>query len=117
MDILDESSNYIEKSSYKAFQALKGYYDGIVDLADLQQLIEPAVMIQRILSKAKKIFDNHLVVEKYDNSNGLCAVIKSYAVFDYLKAILGAEPNNYSITSDVLCAANYGAPQKGCASL
>jgi hypothetical protein len=49
MDILDESSNYIEKSSYKAFQALKGYYDGIVDLADLQQLIEPAVMIQRIL--------------------------------------------------------------------
>ena len=112
LHILDENSNYIEKSSYEAFQALKGYYDGIVDLADLQHLIEPAVMIQRMLSKAKEIFDNHLVIEKYDNSNGLCAVIKSYAVFDYLKAILGAEPNNYSITADVLCAANYGAPQK-----
>ena len=112
MHALEENSDYIERSSYDAFQALKGYYDGIVNLEDIQQMIEPAVMIQRMLSKAKEIFDNHLVVEKYDGSNGLCAVIKSYAVFDYLKAILEAEPNNYSITADILCAANYGAPQK-----
>ena len=42
----------------------------------------------------------------------MSAVIRSYAVFDYLQAILGAEPNNYAINADVLCAANYGAPQK-----
>ncbi len=112
MYVHNEDSNYIERASAEAFQALKGYYDGNVDLTELQRLIEPAVMIQRMLSKAKEIFDNHLVVEKYDDSNGLCAVIKSYAVFDYLKAILEAEPNNYSIAADVLCAANYGAPQK-----
>ena len=112
LHVQNENSNYIECASYQAFQAIKRYYEGSVNLIDLQQMIEPAVMIQRMLSKAKEIYDNHLVVEKYDDTNGLYAVIKSYAVFDYLKAILGAKPNDYSITADILCAANYGAPQK-----
>lgn len=112
LHVQNENSNYIECVSYQAFQAIKRYYEGSVNLIELQQMIEPAVMIQRMLSKAKEIYDNHLVVEKYDDTNGLYAVIKSYAVFDYLKAILGTKPNDYSITADVLCAANYGAPQK-----
>ena len=33
-------------------------------------------------------------------------------MFDYLKAILESEPNNYAINANVLCAADYGAPQK-----
>lgn len=74
--------------------------------------IEPAIMIQRMLSKAKEIFDNQIVVDSYSDENDLVAVIRSYAVFDYLKAILGTEPNSYTINADILCAANYGAPQK-----
>ena len=69
-------------------------------------------MIQRMLSKAKEIFDNQIVVDSYSDENDLVAVIRSYAVFDYLKAILGTEPNSYAINADILCAANYGAPQK-----
>lgn len=45
-------------------------------------------------------------------SNGLAAQIRSFAVYDYLKKILEAPENDYVIYSDVLCAADYGAPQK-----
>ena len=77
-------------------------------------MIEPAIMIQRMLSKSKEIFDNHLVVDKcdYAENGDLVAYIKSYAVFDYLKALLGTDSNGYEISQDVLCAADFGAPQK-----
>lgn len=65
-----------------------------------------------MLSKAKEIHDNNLVVDKYELNGALTASIRSYAVFDYLKAILETEPNNYTIDSRVLCAADYGVPQK-----
>ena len=110
--ICGETEDYITEQSSKAFTAVLGYYDNSVPLSELQKAIEPALMIQRMLSKAKEIFDNHLVVDKYSCENGLSAIIRSYAVFDYLKAILGAEPNNYAINASVLCAADYGAPQK-----
>lgn len=110
--ICGETQDYIIKQSSNAFSAVLGYYDNSVSLSALQKAIEPAIMIQRMLSKAKEIFDNHLVVDKYSCENGLSAIIRSYAVFDYLKAILGSEPNNYAINASVLCAADYGAPQK-----
>lgn len=110
--ISNRSEDYIAEQTRKAFSAVLGYYNKMIDLSEIKDAIEPAVMIQRMLSKAKEIHDNHLVVDKYDYENGLCAVIKAYAVYDYLKAILGSEQNNYEIESKVLCAADYGAPQK-----
>lgn len=110
--ICEETDDYILNQSSKAFSAVLRYYDNGLPLSDLQKEIESAVMIQRMLNRAKEIFDNHLVVDKYKCENGLFAVIRSYAVFDYLKAILGSAPNNYVINANVLCAADYGAPQK-----
>lgn len=110
--ICEGTENYILAQSSRAFSILCGYYNQSVDISDIQEAIEPAIMIQRMLSKAKEIYDNHLVVDKYECENGVSASIRSYAVFDYLKAILGAEPNDYVINERVLCAANYGAPQK-----
>lgn len=107
-----ESEDYILSKTRIAFDAIKGYYGGTVGSDQLQQIIEPAIMIQRMLSKAKEIFDNHLVVDQFSCAGDLCAEIRSYAVFDYLKAILGSGPDGYSISADVLCAADYGAPQK-----
>ena len=72
-------------------------------------------MIQRMpQTRLKEIFDNHLVVDKcdYAENGDLVAYIKSYAVFDYLKALLGTDSNGYEINQDVLCAADFGAPQK-----
>lgn len=110
--IADKPKEYVYQISSEAFEAIRAYYQGSYTVELLQDAIAPAVMTQRMLSKALEIFDNHLVVDKYSVEGDLSAVIRSYAVFDYLQAILGAEPNNYAINADVLCAANYGAPQK-----
>lgn len=42
----------------------------------------------------------------------LIHILRSFAVSDYLTGILTAPENDYVINSDVLCAADYGAPQK-----
>jgi len=107
-----EQIHYISRKSKQAFDAIVQYYDGFLDAQEVQSEIEPAIMIQRMLSKAAEMYSNHLVVERFDCSSGLAAVIRSFAVFDYLKAILSSKPNDYTITADVLCAADYGAPQK-----
>lgn len=110
--VYDVADDYIYRKNADAFSAIRAYYAGEYMLHLLQGAIEPAIMIQRMLSKALEIFDNNLVVDAYSSEGDLSAEIRSYAVFDYLQAILGAEPNNYAINADVLCAADYGAPQK-----
>ena len=110
--ISEDADNHVGQVTAIAFSAIRDYYKGEYDLNFLQDAIAPAVMIQRMLSKALEIYDNHLVVNSYSAERELFAEIRSYAVFDYLQAILGAEPNNYAINADVLCAADYGAPQK-----
>ena len=108
----DDRSDHILHESYVAHKGVAEYLNGSISADRLKELIEPSIMIQRMLGKAQEIFDNHIVVERYEERNGLHAIIKSYAVFDYIKAILESEPNNYALTSGVLCAADYGAPQK-----
>ena len=110
--ISEDADNHVGQMTAIAFSAIRDYYKGEYAFDLLQDAIAPAVMIQRMLSKALEIYDNHLVVESYSAKGDLFAEIRSYAVFDYLQAILGAEPNNYAINADVLCAADYGAPQK-----
>ena len=110
----DIESNDIALRSYEAFSAIKQFFDEKLEADKLKDVIEPAIMIQRMLSKSKEIFDNHLVLDKcdYAENGDLVAYIKSYAVFDYLKALLGTDSNGYEINQDVLCAADFGAPQK-----
>ena len=107
-----EEDTFVKKQSKQAFAAIKRYYDGDIDARDLPGLIESAIMIQRMASKAKEIFENNIVVEEYNCQGDIVAKICSFAVYDYLKSILESDENGYIITSDVLCAANYGAPQK-----
>lgn len=105
-------NDYIFKESRRAFRAIQNYYEGSLGVEQIKGEIEPAVMIQRMLSKAREIFSNHIVVDEYVQENGLFAKIRSFAVYDYLQKILGAPENDYIMSSDVLCAADYGAPQK-----
>lgn len=106
------NNDYIEKESYKAFEIIKKYYNGEVAANMIFANIEQAIMIQRMLGKAKEIFENELVVEKYMGVKGIVACIRSYAVYDYLSSILQSDDNGYVLNSKVLCAADYGAPQK-----
>lgn len=108
----DDCTDPIILANAKASKAILSYYDGTIQASAIKALIEPAIMIQRMLSKACEIFDNNIVVDRYDFADGLTAVIRSFAVYDYLTSILGSETNGYVITSKVLCAADYGAPQK-----
>ena len=104
--------NPVQCKIHCAFTALKEYYEGSLQIDQIKARIEPAIMIQRMLSKANEIFENHIVVDNYAIDDGLYASIRSYAVFDYIKAILGSSPNSYAIKAQVLCAADFGAPQK-----
>lgn len=105
-------TNYIGNINYRAFETIRKYYDGEVEANSIFENIKDAIMIQRMLGKAKEIFENELVVNAYLNKKDIVACINSYAVYDYLSSILQSEDNGYVINSKVLCAADYGAPQK-----
>lgn len=106
------SDDYILIEAKNAFTAISEYYAGNITAEQLKNRIESSIMIQRMLSKAKEIFDNSIIVDEYTLEDGLSAKIRSFAVYDYIKGILESSENDYVITSDVLCAADYGAPQK-----
>jgi len=98
-----------------AGEALRNYFSGKQTETAAKTLcaaIEPTVLLQRMLSKAKEIHDNHIVVSKFSKERGLTANVTSMAVIDYIESILGAKNNGYRITKGVLSAAAFGAPQK-----
>lgn len=107
-----EPDHHIGRVSQQAFAAIAGFYGGEVAAENLGERIAPAIMMQRMLSKAKEIFDNNILIDSYSCENGLAANIRSFAVFDYVQKILGCMEDGYILDSDVLCAADYGAPQK-----
>ena len=112
--IQDGTNSYIAQKTREAFCAIMDYFNGILEADRIHTLIEPAIMIQRMLNKAKEIFDNHIHVDSYEctEKDGLLANIRSFAVFDYLNSILTSGKDGYTIDSGILCAADFGAPQK-----
>lgn len=75
--------------------------------------IEKSLMLQRMLSRMQEINENNIHVFRYEfDRNSVVAVVKSYAVFDYIKGILGNEPYNYQLKPNVLNAIDFGAPQR-----
>ena len=110
--VCTKDGDYIYSQSNIAFSSVLAYFNGTLSLDLLREKIEPSIMIQRMLSKAKEIYDNDIVVDWFDTTNGISAMIRSFAVFDYLRIILEKQEPGYTINSSVLCAADYGAPQK-----
>ena len=102
----------IRVADANAFTAIQDYFERRIHANQLVDRIEAAIMYQRMLSHAEEIIDNHLVVDSFTLDNGLFAEIRSFAVLDYIKAILGDGEDGYVMNADVLCAANFGAPQK-----
>jgi DNA (cytosine-5)-methyltransferase 1 len=111
---LDENDPVL-KHAYSAGTAIRNYYDVSETHEAAEELckaIKPAIMMQRMFSKAKEILDNRIVVDKYSTENGLVAQVTSMAVIDYVKSILEASSTGYSINNGVLSSADFGAPQK-----
>lgn len=109
-----DETDPIFRADNVAFDAMLNYYAGEIAESKIRRLIEPAVMYQRMISKAQEIFENDIIVDSYTDKKGLVANIRSYAVFDYLKAKLCStdNENGYVISADVLSATQFGAPQK-----
>lgn len=111
---LDENDPIL-KQSYAAGVAIQNYFADAAtcETADIVcTAIMPAIMLQRMLSKAKEILDNRIVVDNYSTENGLVAHVTSMAVIDYIESILGATSTGYSINYGVLPATAFGVPQK-----
>ena len=105
-------NNPINIANSVAFEAICNYYSNDLGIEEIKNKIEAAVLYQRMLQHAKEILSNDLIINRYYTDKGLCAEIDSFAVFDYIKAMLAGGSVDYSISSDVLCAADFGAPQK-----
>lgn len=108
----NNKEHFIERESYKAFEIIRKYYNKEVSIDKIFDGIEQVIMIQRMLRNANEIFANELIVKRYLCEKGIIACIDSYAVYDYLKSILESKDNGYNLKGNILCAADYGAPQK-----
>ena len=102
----------IHLADEKAYSAIIQYFNNGISALQLKEEIEPAIMYQRMLHHASEIIENQLIVDRYSSENGLFAEIRSFAVLDYLKAMLSEGEDGYNTSADVLCAADFGAPQK-----
>lgn len=110
-----DANDPLLKYAYDAGTAIQSYYAAAATdeaASDLCRAIMPAIMLQRMLSKAKEILDNRIKVDHYSTENGLVAHVTSMAVIDYIESILGATSTGYSINYGVLPAVAFGAPQK-----
>ena len=88
------------------------YYQNKANVQEIVDVFEKPIMIQRMLSKAKEIFDNKLLIKRYSAERNVVAHVQTFSVIDYLTCILGSENNGYVLDSGVLCAADFGAPLK-----
>lgn len=98
--------------NYKVGKAIDDYYRGLLSAQEVVSILEKPIMIQRMLSKSKEIFDNNILVERYTGDKHIVAHTRSFAVYDYLKQVLGSDKNGYVIDNGVLSAADFGVPQK-----
>lgn len=109
-----EDVSFVHKMDKTMAVALLGYIENRnSDFDSLIGLIETPLFMQRAISKIREIANNDVHVFEYKESNGnIVAVVKSYAVLDYIKCVLEAEPFSYVLTTQVLNAIHYGAAQK-----
>ena len=107
-----DTDNHIIAKSKEACDSVLKYFSGECSINDVRSRIEPAIMIQRMLSRMKEIIDNNIVIDQISTDNGIVASIRTFAVFEYLSKILQSDDYKYALKPDVICAADYGAPQK-----
>lgn len=74
------------------------------------EIVQNLELLQQRLWPEKHYWELNVIYK--GEKNGLLANIHSFAVFDYLKSILTSGEDGYVINSGVLCAADFGAPQK-----
>lgn len=109
-----EDVSFVHKADKSMATSLLAYIENRNnDFESLIETIETPLLMQRAILKVKEIAENNVHVFEYkESSGGIVAVVKSYAVLDYIKCVLESEPFSYVLTTQVLNAIHYGAAQK-----
>lgn len=108
-----EKMSALQKIDYDMATAISGYMASTTGFDDAISCIEKAIIIQKALMKIKELSDNNIHVYQYKEDSGkLVAAVKSYAVLDYIRAILENDPYNYVLSENTFNAIHYGAPQR-----
>ena len=102
----------IHAENLRVSNAIIAYYNENLSEEQVVDEIETAIMIQRMLGKAKEIIEQNVICYGFNNDNGLIVTLRSFSVLDYILNVLQSDNYHYRVNSDVLCAADFGVPQK-----
>lgn len=111
MKISEESGAPVHELDKTMAERLLAYIaDRKTDFSAVIEAMEAPLFMQRAISRMNEIIENDVHVFEYRESKGsIVAVVKSYAVLDYIKVILG---EGYALKTQVLNAIHFGAPQR-----
>lgn len=105
-----EAPSEVQKSEYAMAQAIIQYNKSRENFSSVILAIEKPLFMQRALLRMQELSENHIHVYSYEeNDTGIIAKVKSYAVKDYIVAMLD---NKYRLSESTLNALHYGAPQR-----
>lgn len=105
--------NVFQQDDVKMAESILGYMKNPGSFDKVISDIDNSIKSQRALLRIKELKDNNIRVFAYKEDKGsLIAIVKSYPVLDYIKAILENNPYNYVLSENTLNAIHYGAPQK-----
>jgi len=108
----NDSDSVIANLDKKMADSLSAYMNGTqVSFEETVDSIESALLVQRMLRKMSEIKENKIHIFDYmvKEDGSIHAVVRSYAVLDYIKGVLSS---SYQLEMMVLNAADYGAPQR-----
>lgn len=106
-----ELDSVVSQLDIRFADSLSAYMNDETSFEDVVASIEPALFVQRMLRKMNEIKENHIHIFDYliKEDGAIHAVVRSYAVLDYIKGVLNSK---YQLTMMVLNATDYGAPQR-----
>lgn len=108
-----ETPNVLQENDTKMAREILQYIEQKDNFNATVSAISNSILLQRAIIKIKELTDNNIHIFEYAEDNGsLVAVVKSYPVLDYIRAILENEPYNYLLSENTLNAIHYGAPQR-----
>ena len=108
----DESS-MLQEQNAACVAALLAYIEEPSAFADMIDSLENALLLQRAIRRKKELMDHRIHVFNYrEEKGGIVAVVRTYAVLDYIRIMLSVAPHRYTLSESTLNALHYGAPQK-----
>ena len=105
-----ETLSEVQKSDYEMASAIIQYDISKEHFQSVISAIEKPLFMQRALLRMQELAENNIHVYSYEETDsGIIAKVKSYAVKDYIFAIL---EEKYNLSESTLNALHYGAPQR-----